>query len=122
MSKILLRIIGVLLILHGSATFVAAKFLPISSIGDRLLFAQHGFTFIFLALLNLVIWQSARSSAWSRWALHACNLSFSIFYVAISLRNPEPPNWVSTVLVIALFLIGVVFDRTAKLAAIASTV
>src|SRR4051812_44551410 len=115
MSKILLRIIGVLLILHGSATFVAARFLPISAIGDRLLFAQHGFTFIFLALLNLVIWLSARSSGWARWALHTCNFSFSIFYIAISLRNPEPPNWVSTALITALFLMGLVFDRTSKL-------
>jgi peptidoglycan/LPS O-acetylase OafA/YrhL len=114
MSKILLRITGVLLILHGFTAFVAARFLPTSAIGDRLLFAQHGFTFIFLALLNLVIWQSPRSSGWPRWALHACNLSFSIFYVAISLRNPEPPNWVSTALVTALFLMGLVFDRTAK--------
>jgi hypothetical protein len=121
MSKILLRIVGVLLILHGSATFVAAKLLPTSTIGDRFLFAQHGFTFIFLALLNLVIWQSARSSAWSRWALHACNLSFSSFYVAISFRNPEPPNWISTALVTALFLMGVVFDRTAKLPVVAPT-
>jgi hypothetical protein len=114
MSKFLLRVFGGLLILHGAATFIAARFLPISAIGDRLLFAQHGFTFIFLALLNLVIWQSVRSPAWARWALHASNLSFSILYVAISLRKPEPPNWVSTVLVTALFLMGLVSDRTAK--------
>lgn len=114
MSKIFLRIVGVLLILHGSATFVAAKFLPLSAIGDRLLFAQHGFTFIFLALLNLVIWQSAGSSGWSRMALHVCNFSFSIFYVAITLRNPETPNWVSTALVTVLFLIGLLFERSAK--------
>lgn len=121
MWKILLRVISILLILHGSAAFVAAKFLPISAIGDRLLFAQHGFTFIFLALLNLVVWQSARSSGWSRWTLHACNLSFAIFYVAISLRNPEAPNWVSTALVTALFLMGLVFDRAAKLPIVSPT-
>jgi hypothetical protein len=121
MSKIILRIVGVLLILHGSATFLAAKLLPIAAIGDRLLFAQHGFTFIFLALLNLVIWPSSRSAGWSRGALHACNLAFSIFYVAISLRNPEPPNWVSTALVAALFLIGLVFERTARPPLVAST-
>jgi hypothetical protein len=115
MSKLFLRTIGVLLILHGLATFVAARFLPLSAIGDRLLFAQHGFTFIFLALLNLVIWPSAQTSRWSRWALHTCNLTFSIFYVAVTLRNPEPPNWVSTALVTALFLMGLAFDRTAKL-------
>ena len=121
MAKILLRVIGILLILHGSATFVAAKFLPLSAIGDRLRFAQHGFTFIFLALLNLVVWQPARSSGWSRWALHACNLSFAIFYVAVSLRNPETPNCVATALVTALFLMGLVFDRTAKLPVVAPT-
>src|SRR3954471_5206518 len=106
MTRIILRVVCVLLILHGATTFVAAKFLPLSAIGDRLLFAQHGFTFIFLALLNLVVWQSALRAAWSRWALHVCNFSFALFYVAVSVRNPEAPNWVSTVLVTLLFLVG----------------
>lgn len=115
MSKILLRIVSVLLMLHGAATFVAAKFLPLSVIGDRLLFAQHGFTFIFLALLNLVVWLSALGSGLSRWTMHVCNLSFATFYVAISMRNPEPPNVISTVLIAALFIIGLALDRAARL-------
>src|SRR3954464_7549741 len=114
MSKILLRIIGVLLILHGSVTFVAAKFLPISSIGDRLLFAQHGFTFIFLALLNLVFWPLPVRGTFFRWTVHLSNLVFFLFYVAIPLRNSETPNIVSTSLVGALFLIGLVLDRSKK--------
>src|SRR5436190_6621736 len=93
MTNILLRIVGTLLVLHGAATFVAAKFLPLSAIGDRLLFAQHGFTFIFLAVLNLVIWPSALHGAFFRWTLHISNLAFFLFYVAISLRMPEPPNF-----------------------------
>jgi uncharacterized membrane protein SirB2 len=114
MTKILLRIVGTLLVLHGLVTFAAAEFLPLSAIGDRLLFAQHGFTFIFLALLNLVIWPSALHGAFLRWTVHISNLAFFLFYIAISLRKPEPPNFVSTVLVGALFLIGLVLDHTKK--------
>ena len=114
MSKILLRIACVLLMLHGLATFVAANLLSLSAIGDRLLFAQHGFTFIFLALLNLVIWPSAPGRGLSRWTLHACNLSFALLYVAISLRNPEPPNLIATLLIAALFFIGLVLDHAAR--------
>jgi hypothetical protein len=114
MTKILLRIVGSLLILHGMATFVAARFLPLSAIGDRLLFAQHGFTFIFVALLNLVIWQSAFHGAFLRWMVHLGNLAFTLLYVAISAQKPEPPNVVSAVLAGALFLIGLVLDFAKK--------
>src|SRR6185369_4727492 len=98
MSKILLRIVCVLLALHGISTFAAGKFLPISAIGDRLLFAQHGFTFVFLALLNLVVWQPIFRGPILRSAVHVCNLGFLLFYVAVSLRNSEPPNLVATAL------------------------
>src|SRR4051812_4263744 len=114
MAKILVRIVGTLLVLHGSATFVAAKFLPLSAIGDRLLFAQHGFTFIFLALLNLVVWPLALRSAIARWAVHLSNLAFFVFYIAISLQKPEPPNFVSTALVGMLLFAGLMVDRTNK--------
>ena len=119
MLKILLRIASVFLMLHGAATFAAAKILPLSAIGDRLLFAQHGFTFIFLALLNLIIWQSASSGVLSRWTMHTCNLSFLLLYVAISIRNAELPNLISTTLIAALFLIGLTLDRTARPHAVA---
>ena len=114
MAKILVRIVGTLLVLHGLATFIAAKFLPQSAIGDRLLFAQHGFTFIFLALLNLVVWPLALRSAVSRWAVHLSNLAFFVFYIALSLQKPEPPNLVSTSLVGMLLFAGVMVDRTNK--------
>jgi len=112
MAKILVRIVGTLLVLHGSATFIGAKFLPLSAIGDRLLFAQHGFTFIFLALLNLIVWPRALKSAVSRWAVHLSNLAFFVFYITISLRAPEPPNFVSTALVGMLLFAGLMVDHT----------
>jgi uncharacterized membrane protein SirB2 len=112
MTKIILRIAGTLLVLHGIATFVAAKILPLSAIGDRLLFAQHGFTFIFVALLNLVIWQSASHGAFLRWTVHVSNLAFFLLYVAITLRNSEPPNVISAALAGVLFVLGLVSDYT----------
>jgi hypothetical protein len=115
MAKILLRIVGILLVLHGSATFVAAKFLPVSAIGDRLLFAQHGFTFIFLALLNMVVWLLAFQSAVSRWSVHLSNLAFFLFYIAISVGKPEPPNIISTALIGALLGLGLMLDHANKM-------
>src|SRR4051812_7389361 len=99
MKKLSLRVVSVLLILHGATTFVAAKMLPISAIHDRLLFAQHGFSFIFLGLLNIVIWTSAASGRFMRPLVHLSNLGFLLYYVALSSHTPEPPNYVATILI-----------------------
>lgn len=114
MTKILLRLICSLLILHGFATFVAGRFLPLAAIGDRLLFAQHGFTFVFLGLLNLVVWQPVLRGALSRSAVHLGNFSFALFYAAISLRHSEPPNVVGAILSAAVFLVGLSLECRAR--------
>src|SRR3954466_9739095 len=111
MTRIILRIVCVLLVLHGVTAFVAAKFLPISAIGDRLLFAQHGFAFIFLSLLNFAVYDRAPQQGLMRWCVQISNLTFFLFYVAISIRNPEPPNLISSALVGALFVIGLALGR-----------
>jgi hypothetical protein len=122
MFKILFRIACALLVVHGTATFVAGRFLPIAAIGDRLLFAQHGFAFVFLALLNLVIWQPVLRGPFLRSAVHVCNFAFTLFYTAISLRNSEPPNVIAMVLVGTLFLVGLVLERGAHAATGSSVV
>ena len=114
MTKLLLRIVSVLLILHGVATFVAAKLLPLSAIHDRLLFAEHGFPFIFIALLNLAIWQPASRRSFMRATVHACNLAFMLLYLVISFQVPEPPMYTAVALLGALFVIGLVLERSAR--------
>jgi len=114
MWRILLRILASLTVLHGLATLVAARLLPLSAIGDRLLFAQHGFAFIFLALLNLVIWQEPARGWMARIILHGCNAVFCGFYVAMAVHHSEPPNWTAVVLVAGMTLVGLAQELSAR--------
>ncbi len=110
----LLRILAAVTLLHGAATFVFAKVVYPAGGLPALLFAQHGFAFIFLALLNLVIWQEPWRGWKARLSLHACNTVFFAFSMALVHFKPEPPHHVAAVLMGGFTFVGLVLERAAR--------
>ena len=112
MWRILLRVTVTLLILHGLLTFVIAPVIIHGSAKDLLAFAQHGFAFLFLALLNLAIWQTPDTSIPLRYAVHLCNIVFLGFNLLFAIVSPEAATFVSTGLLLSLTFAAFGIDWT----------
>jgi hypothetical protein len=106
MSRILLRVAAALGFIHGVLTFAAAGAMFHSLSADFLAFAQHGFAFVFLAGLNLVVWGPSTRSSAARYFVHGCNLVFLAFNAAFALQKPEPPNYVAVAILALLSIAG----------------
>ena len=119
MSRWPLRIVSGLLILHGALGFAITPKLFPGLTPDSLGFAQHGFAFIFLALLNLASWQQPRRTRGIRLVVHACNVAMLGFYALWCVVKPEPPNYTAAVLLLLLTLVAAMSDLTAARSATA---
>jgi hypothetical protein len=103
-----LRVVAGLTIAHGALSMaISLKIFPQLS-ADMLGFAQHGFAFLFIALLNLVAWQAPRRSLSLRVAVHAGNVGMLAFYVLWCIIKPEAPNYVAAGLLFALTVLGAI--------------
>lgn len=110
MWRIFFRISATLVVLHGVLTFGAAVAIFHVVSADSLAFAQHGFTFIFIAALNLVTWQAPRRPRWLGSAVHGCNVAFLAFNVLFAALKPEPPTITAAVLLGLLAISAVGMD------------
>ena len=110
MWRIIQRVVAVLTVLHALATAVFGRVLYPHDAWNQLLFSQHAFAFLFIALLNLVVWQAPARGSLSRWALHACNAGFLAFYVAMTVQKPEPPHVTAVVLLAAFLITGMMLE------------
>ena len=102
MWRNMLRVAATLAVLHGLLTFVVAFTVFPGKRVDILAFAQHAFTFVFLACLNLAAWQAPRRPRALGSAVHACNVAFLAFSLAFAVINPEPPMIVAVIVLVLL--------------------
>ncbi len=117
MWRLILRIAAVLAFAHVALTFVAAVVIAHGRPVDELAFAQHGFGFGFLALLNLAVWGRAAPAA-LRVAVHVCNVAFLAFLITFISVKPEPPLYAAAAIVLVLTIAAFALDRpTARMAA-----
>jgi len=112
MWRILLRAAVTLLILHALLTFAIAPVIVPGFSKDLFAFAQHGFAFLFLALLNLSVWQMPGSSNPLRYAVHLCNIVFLGFNLLFAIVNPEAATFVATGILLLLAFAAFAMDRT----------
>jgi hypothetical protein len=109
-----LRVVSGLLMLHAALGFAIAPKLFPGLTAETLGFAQHGFAFIFLALLNLAAWQEPRRTSGVRIAVHASNLALLAFYVVWCVVKPEAPNYAGAALLLLLTLIAALSDMSSS--------
>ncbi len=102
MWRIAIVVGAVLLTLHGLLTFVFGLAVFRGSPIDRLAFSQHGFTFLAIALLNLVTWRQPGRAKALALLVHATNLAFLTFCIVFALARPEPPLYVAASLMFVL--------------------
>ena len=112
MWRILLRVVVVLLVVQGLLTFAIAPVILPRLSKDLLAFAQHGFAFVFLALLNLVMWQVPDRTIVLRYVVHGCNVVFFAFNLLFSFVNPEAPTFISTGILLLLAFSALGMDWT----------
>ena len=105
-----MRVITGLLVLHGALGFVVAPQIFPHLSPELLGFAQHGFAFIFLALLNLAVWQSPARTRGVRVAVHVSNVSMLAFYILWCVVKPEAPNYVGAVLLLLVSVLALLSD------------
>ena len=77
---------------------------------DSLGFAQHGFAFILIAILNLVTWQAPRRSR--RWsvAVHGSNIVFLAFVALSVAMKPEAPTIVAVAILLVITIAAFAVD------------
>lgn len=102
MSRIVVTTVAVLLACHGLLTFAFAITVYPGGHAERLAFAQHGFTFLLIALLNVVAWRLPSRSRVLTSLVHFGNWSFAAFCIAFAVAKPEPPLYVAAILMLAL--------------------
>ncbi|MEP6619803.1 MAG: hypothetical protein ABJE47_10820 [bacterium] len=113
MWRNILRVSVGLCIAHGLLTFGAGISFFRADTVNMLAFVQHGFTFIFIALLNLVAWRQPRPPRWQCAVVHGCNLAFLAFGVVFTVFKPEPPLITSVVILLFLTIAAVGTDVSA---------
>jgi hypothetical protein len=114
MWRNMLRVAATLAVLHGVLTFVVAFTVFPGKRVDVMAFAQHGFTFVFLACLNVATWQAPRRPRTLGYVVHACNVAFLGFNLAFGVVNPEPPTIVAAVVLLLLTVAAVGVDTTLR--------
>jgi hypothetical protein len=100
-----------LTVAHGALSMAMAPKLYPRLSPEMLAFAQHGFAFVFIALLNLLAFETPRRPPGARAAVHACNAALLAFYLLWCALKPEPPNYVGAGLLFALTLLGAIGER-----------
>lgn len=112
MWRVLLRVAAVLLTLHGLSTLALARVVYPHDDLLTLLFAEHGFAFLFLVGLNLAVWSSPPRTGAMRTATHLANVLFLALSVGLATLKPEPPMVVAAVLIGLLTIAGVGLEVT----------
>ncbi len=84
-----LQIAAVLLGLHAAITFVVAFTVFPGAPFERMAFAQHGFNFAFLALLNIQLLRGRAAAL--HIAVLVANLIFCVDCAVFAVIRPEPP-------------------------------
>ena len=91
MWRLVLRVAVGLVCLHAVATVIAGQVLHPHDELNALRFTMAVFGYLFLAAVNLVVWQAPVRGPRTRFGLHACNVAFLLFTSALADLNPEPP-------------------------------
>ena len=100
-----------LLCLHATLTFGLALTVFPGSPFERMAFAQHGFNFVFLALLNLALLLPVAPAL--RTAVLVADLVFCVNNAVFVSLKPEPPLVVALILTVITTICAFVWVRAA---------
>lgn len=110
MSRIAVLLFAALIAVHGLLTFALAITVFPGSYFERLAFGQHGFTFVFIALLNVVTWRRPSRPRVLALLVHAGNCAFTVFCFVFAVAKPEPPLYIASVLMLGLAVSAISAD------------